>query len=168
MEQIRFDDGVREFGINGDDGRVIRVCLTDMNLPGRIAVMEDRIGEIADRIRAKSDPTPELLMQLDRDVRQILNDAFGSDICTAAFGTANCCSPVAGGKLMMQGFVEALSARIRAELDALNASEKPLRPEVTAYLDDSTETANADSLLAGIAACSDAEREKILRALQSR
>lgn len=135
MQNLTFDDGVRSYAVNGDESRVIRVCVTDMNLGKRIAELEQQMPALDAKYRSLTDPTAEQLAELDRDIRGLINTAFGADVCTPAFGETNCCSPVgADGHMLFTGFLEALTAQIRAEIAKLPAP-KP-RAEVQAYLED--------------------------------
>lgn len=135
MQNLNFDDGVRSYAVNGDEGRVVRVCVTDMNLGKRIAELEQQIPALEAKYRGMTDPTPEQLAALDADIRSLINGAFGADVCTPAFGQTNCCSPVgADGHMLFTGFLAALTEQIRAEIEKL---PKPApRAEVQQYLDD--------------------------------
>lgn len=135
MQNLTFDDGIRSFAVNGDESRVIRICVTDMNLGKRIADLERQMPQLEAKYRSLTDPTAEQLAELDADIRSLINSAFGADVCTPAFGQTNCCSPVgADGHMLFTGFLEALTAQIRAEIAKL-PKPKP-RAEVQAYLED--------------------------------
>lgn len=161
MKQIQFDSGIREYGINGDDSRVIRIMISDMNLGKRIADLESRVSELADKYRAVQDPDAEQLAALDRDVRSIINEAFNSDICTPAFGATNCCSPVAGGKMLFEGFLAALTEQVKADIAELKPSAP--RPEVAAYLEDRNPAEPARQI--DISALSDEQRRALVSEL---
>ena len=134
MKQINFDSGIREYGVNGDESRVIRIMISDMNLGKRIADMESRVTELADKYRSVTEPDAEQLAALDLDVRSVINESLGCDVCTPAFGAVNCCSPVAGGKLLFEGFLKALTEQIKADIAELKPAS--VRPEVAGYLGD--------------------------------
>lgn len=163
MKQIVFDEGIREYGINGDDSRVIRVCITDMNIYKRMQDMESAVTAIADRCRSLGEPTPDELYQLDCEVRGVINSVFGSDVCTAAFGSVNCLSPVGSGRLMVEGFVRALSQQIRADIEEMKQNAPKPRAQVQAYLDDVP--AVPEKPLPDIGSLTDEQRRALIREL---
>ena len=137
MKNLNFDSGIREYAINGDESRVIRICVTDMNLGKRIADCENDVEQIAEKYGSIEHPDMEQLFELDREVRAVVDKAFGAGVSETAFGTVNCCSPVGGGKLLFEGFVTALAAQIKADVQA--AAQQRVRPEVAAYLPEHTD-----------------------------
>ena len=166
MKQIHFDEGIREYAVNGDESRVIRVHISDLNLGKRVNDLEAEIARIGEKYRSIGEPTAEELYQLDCDVRDIINTAFGCDVCTAAFGTVNCCSPVQDGKIMAEGFVQALCAQIRSDIAETQRNHPP-RQEVQAYLSDQEDVqeAAAESLPIIIREMTPEQRSELLRAL---
>ena len=143
---ISFATNEKEYIINGDENRVIRVNVADMNTFKRYEEATEKIEALKNVPR-----TPEGLAELDRQVREQLNYTFGTDICTAAFGDVNLLSPVEGGKMLFEAFLEAFlpqykkdaesvlgAAKIRlnnkAELYAGQVSARPVlstKPELT-------------------------------------
>lgn len=115
MQSINFDDGFKEYDINGDESRVIRVNVTDFNILSRRdkAIPEiERIG----REMAESSGAPEELAEFDRRFREQINFIFGTDVCTAAFGATHCMSIVSDGSMLFTGFVEALMAQVEKDM----------------------------------------------------
>jgi len=143
---ISFATNEKEYIINGDENRVIRVNVADVNTMKRYEEATEKIEDLKNVPR-----TPEGLAELDRQVREQLNYTFGTDICTAAFGDVNLLSPVEGGKMLFEAFLEAFlpqykkdaesvlgAAKIRlndkAELYAGQVSARPVlssKPELT-------------------------------------
>lgn len=143
---ISFATSEKEYIINGDENRVIRVNVADVNTMKRYEEASEKIEALKNVPR-----TPEGLAELDRQVREQLNYTFGTDICTAAFGDVNLLSPVEGGKMLFEAFLEAFlpqykkdaesvlgAAKIRlndkAELYAGQVSARPVlstKPELT-------------------------------------
>lgn len=143
---ISFATNEKEYIINGDENRVIRVNVADVNIFKRYEEASEKIEALKNVPR-----TPEGLAELDRQVREQLNYTFGIDICTAAFGDVNLLSPVEGGKMLFEAFLEAFlpqykkdaesvlgAAKIRlnnkAELYAGQVSARPVlngKPELT-------------------------------------
>lgn len=136
MKSLNFDSGIREYAVNGDDSRVVRVNITDLNLGKRIEDLSAEFDRMREKYREIGTPNAQQLFALDRDVRAMLNAAFDSDICTPAFGNANCCSPVADGKMLCEGFVDALLAQIKADIAEIRPAVAQPHPAVQAYLDD--------------------------------
>lgn len=118
MKNLNFDSGIREYAVNGDESRVIRICVTDMNLPKRIADAETEINALHDKYGQISHPDAQQLFELDRDVRGIIDRAFGKSVSETAFGNINCCSPVGENTMLFEGFVNALAAQIKADIEA--------------------------------------------------
>lgn len=118
MKNLNFDSGIREYAVNGDEYRVIRICVTDMNLPKRISDAETEINALHDKYAQIKNPDAQQLYELDRDVRGVIDKAFGKGVSDTAFGTVNCCSPVGADKLLFEGFVTALAAQIKADIEA--------------------------------------------------
>jgi len=118
MKNLNFDSGIREYAVNGDESRVIRICVTDMNLPKRISDAENEINALHEKYAAIGHPDAQHLYELDRDVRGIIDRAFGKGVSETAFGNINCCSPVSENVLLFEGFVNALSAQIKTDIEA--------------------------------------------------
>lgn len=131
MQSINYDTGVREYALNGDESNTIKIMISDLNLIVRINDMQEKLSDIA---AGFEDMTANQVMEMDSAVRELINTAFGTDVCTAAFGKVNCCSVLEGGKLLFEGFVESLSALVRSEIEAMDIERKP-RPEVQRYLE---------------------------------
>lgn len=160
MKSIQFDTGIREYAINGDERCTIRIAITDMNLGKRIAQMQQRADAVAEAYRGITEPTAEQLAALDEDVRGLINGTFGTDVCTAAFGSVNCCSPVAGGRLLFEGFLTALTEQIRSDLAEIRPAAP--RPAVSAYLDD---LQPAQPALPDVSALTQEQRDALRRQL---
>lgn len=118
MQNLNFNSGIREYAVNGDESRVIRICVTDMNLPKRISDLETEIDRIQKTYSDIVHPDANQLYDLDREVRTIIDKAFGRGVSETAFGTVNCCSPVGENELLCTGFITALSAQIKADIEA--------------------------------------------------
>ena len=136
MKNISFDEGFREYKLNGDDSRVIRIRLTDPNLYDRIEKSMGKIEELANKYKGQNNP--ELIPKLNVDVRSFINEAFGSDICTPAFGTASPFTVLEGNKLLFEAFFDSFLPVLKEDMKAVTASIKAsaqIRPEVQKYLE---------------------------------
>lgn len=119
MQSINFNTGYKEYIINNDKNNKIRINISDMNIPQRAGECKSFFDEMADRYKNENrQMTAEELSDLDKQVREKINYAFGSDICTPAFGNINCMSPVEGGKMLFEAFFEVLMPVVEADMKA--------------------------------------------------
>lgn len=139
MKNISFDNGVREYAVNGNEAEPIRINVTDLNLPKRLESAQKRLDEIA--AEYSSGLTPENASEADAELRKLMAEVFGSDVCTAAFGNTNCLTPVNGGEFLITAFLKALMPAVTADIKAAAGKESPsdLRPEVAKYLPEKSE-----------------------------
>lgn len=136
MKNISFDEGYREYKLNNDDDRIIRIRLSDPNLYSRIQTSMDRINELAEKYKGKG--SPELIPELNADVRNFINEAFGSDICTPAFGSASPFTILPDGSFLFMAFFDAFLPVLEQDMKAVTASIRAaakVRPEVQKYLE---------------------------------
>lgn len=119
MQSINFNTGYKEYIINGDETTKIRINVNDLNIPNRINECQKFFDEMAEKYKNEDrQMTAEELSDLDKQVREKINYAFGSDICTPAFGNINCMSPVEGGKMLFEAFFEVLMPVVEADMKA--------------------------------------------------
>ena len=123
MQNISFDDGYKSYMINNDENKVIRVNISDLNIKKRLEETHDKLfGEID---KAKDEgATTEVITRIDNTIRETLNYVFGSDICTAAFGSANVLSPTTSGKLLIEGFLDAFLPMITEDIKSITIEHK--------------------------------------------
>lgn len=142
MKSINFDEGYKNYAVNGDEKRIIRVRVTDINLLKRVEAALTEVESLKEKYSGR--PDKKTLLDFDRNVRDLIDKAFDSEICAPAFGDANICAPVSGGKLLFESFFEAFMPVLKADLSAAVMNKKvrqsELRPEVQKYIAD-TETA---------------------------
>lgn len=136
MKSLNFDSGIREYAVNGDESRVVRVNITDLNLGKRLEDLSADFERMKQKYQTIDTPNAQQLYEMDCDIRAMLNAAFDSDICTPAFGGANCCSPVGNGRMLCEGFVDALLAQVKADIAEIRPAPAKPRPAVQAYLED--------------------------------
>lgn len=134
MRSINFSTGTREYKINEDDSRVIRINLSDLNMASRMDEMQSRIDALTQKYSGIKKPAPEQLAEMDSSIRSIINYAFGTDICTPAFGEVNVMSPVEGVPLFRK-FFEAFLPVLKADVNAMKLEKPEVRPEVNKYLE---------------------------------
>lgn len=117
MKTINFDNGVREYALNGDEKNVIRVNVSDVNLMHRLAQLENKVNEMLGGAQS-GELTGEALFKLDTELKAAVNEAFGADICTPAFGAVNCLSPVSDGRTIFESFFEAFLPAIKEDIES--------------------------------------------------
>ena len=130
MKDIVFDEGFKEYRINNDDNRIIKLRIGDPNLLSRLKTAYEEIKALESDF-SKSD-TEVQIAEVDKRFREIFNAAFDTDICTPAFGGANPLTAV-GNKRLYEVFFDAFLPLIEEDITA--AAQK-LRPEVQKYLPD--------------------------------
>ena len=169
MKSINFNDGIREYMINGDESRIIRIRLD----PGMAERFEEAAADIDGMIqncggRSKA----EIISGMGAELCRMINKAFGTDVCTAAFGGVNPLTPVSDGKPLYQAFFEALMPEIEADIKALTTARKTdvpqLRPEAEKYiLPDLSPQYKGDSKIPDISGLSKEEKADLIAQLIS-
>lgn len=135
MKKIVFDEGFKEYQIGDDPNRIIKLQL-DPNLMTKVKKAMEKTDEWDNKYRKM---TPEKLSEADAELRTIFNDAFGTDICTPAFGGASLFTPTNDGRALYEAFFDAFIPELKKDIDALRLTEKinrpEIRPEVQKYMD---------------------------------
>lgn len=125
MKSINFKKSFKEYIVNGDESKVIRIKL-DPEMPDRVQDVLAEIDKFRDEINENN------IAEMGRKYGEILNNIFDTDICTPAFDGENPFSVVDGGKLLIEAFFEAFMPIFEADVKALK-----IRPEVQKYLEKS-------------------------------
>lgn len=133
MKSIDFDSGFKTYAINGDESCVIKINTTDFNLPKRIQDANDTIKTVISEYEGKN--AADDIAGFDTKVREIINEVFGSDICTPAFGKTNLFSITSNGNYIFENFLGALLPVIQADIEEA-AKAAQVRPEVQKYLEE--------------------------------
>lgn len=146
MENINFNDGYKEYSINGDDTKVVRFNPSDMGILARMDKALSAIADIGKELKSidapiKNDGTVEFegaddetltllkvageqLSDIDKKVRAQIDYLLDSDVSSIAFGNQSCLSMV-GGKPLYERFLDALMPIIKKDVEAeRNASKK--------------------------------------------
>ena len=131
MKSIRFNTGIREYAVNGNEAEPLRINISDINLMKRVTAAQAELTELREKYSGKL--TAEQLIAADTDVRGIIDRAFAADVCRIAFGEANVFSPVEGGKMLFEAFFEAFLPVLREDMQTLRP-QAAARPEITRYL----------------------------------
>lgn len=124
MKSINFSTGYKEYVINDDENNKIRINISDLNIPSRAKEVQDFFNNMAEKYKNEDRQlTTEELSDLDKQIREKINYAFGTDVCTSAFGNINCMSLVGGGKMMFEAFFEALMPVIEDDIKAASQAQ---------------------------------------------
>jgi hypothetical protein len=136
MQSLNFNDGYKEFCINGDEARVIRFNPADYGLLERFSQARKNIMSAIDGLesKVKLKDNGEALDELDEtasmlaEVRSIIygqiNYIFDSEVAKVAFGNQSPISTVKG-KFLFERFLEAAGPFIEKEIKAeQEASQK--------------------------------------------
>lgn len=139
MQSINFNSGYKTYALNGDESCTIRINTTDMNLPARFEQSQKELAAVTDEMRQTGEPSPSQLAEFDRRVREQINFVFGSDVCSAAFGTANCMSALEDGRLLFESFLDALIPVIEQDMAVkLEAVRKRSQERMNKYIGQAT------------------------------
>lgn len=133
MKSINYNLGMTEYAVNGDESNPIRLNVRDVNLLKRVRRASEQIKALAETHDGKETLTVEELISLDADVRRIFNEAFGQDICTAAFGDINCMTDTGGGVPLFQAFFDAFLPVVEADIRAAMPQKPAASPKVQQY-----------------------------------
>lgn len=142
MQSLNFDEGYKEFSINGDESRVIRFNPADYGLlerykEARNAIMKS-VDELQNDIELKNDgsakdETDEAADQL-ASVRKLIfeqvNYIFNADVSKTVFGNQSPISTVKG-KFLFEGFIEAAGTIIT---DAVNKEQAASQKRIDKYV----------------------------------
>lgn len=136
MRSINFDTGYKEYAINGDENRTVRINVCDVGIVRRFEETLANIEKLDQRLKTE-EKTSQLLADADKTVREQLDYVFGTNISEAAFGNINCLSPV-GGKTLLEGFLDAVGSVIIADIksaaQAQNITVKPVESKADKYI----------------------------------
>lgn len=111
MQSIKFNEGYKEYAINGDESRIIRINPSDF---GIIKRMQDALKALE---AINADNSPDGMAEADRIAREQIDNVFGDGTSEVVFGRTNCMS-FAGGQPICANFIEAISPIIEADIKA--------------------------------------------------
>lgn len=130
MRSLNFNTGIKEFDINGDKNRIIRIDTTDLNLGDRIETGRKELRKLAKKFETltkttnSDDKMLKIIDDYDKQVRQQIDYMFDSPVSDIAFGNTNCLS-VSGGNMLFENFLNALLPEIEKDIkDEEKASKK--------------------------------------------
>lgn len=133
-EVLKFNDGFKEFAVNGDENRIVKFNPCDFAIMERINASVKRLEQIEAKYKEaqkeNSDNFEKTAVECDADIRSEINAVFGGDVCTPAFGKANCLS-LAGGNPIFENFLNAMIPIIEKEVNKETSKSKKRMAEYT-------------------------------------
>ena len=140
MKDLSFDEGYKEFSINGDENRVIRFNPSDLAIIKRLEEAKNKISEsmaIKDDIELDNEGKPvdslenysKVISHIDNVIKEQINYIFDSDVANVVFGNQ---SPLANikGKPLYERFMESVMPEIKK---AVEEEAKESRKRVEKY-----------------------------------
>lgn len=119
-KKMIFDEGFKEFNINGDPNRVIRFNPTDISIIERAQKVKKEIGEEVkklDKLEINDDEAvAKAVEEVNKIIKEKINYIFGSDVSEAVFGVQ---SPLASanGVTLAERFIAAAIPIIQKEIE---------------------------------------------------
>lgn len=140
MKDLSFDEGYKEFSINGDENRVIRFNPSDLAIIKRLEEAKNKISEsmaIKDDIELDNEGKPvnslenysKIINHIDNVIKDQINYIFDNNVADVVFGNQ---SPLANikGKPLYERFMESVMPEIKK---AVEEEAKESRKRVAKY-----------------------------------
>lgn len=161
MQSINFDDGFKSYMINNDENKIIRINVTDLNTSKRFEDAVSAIDKLIDEV--KGDISEERFIEADRVICEQLDHVFGNGVCETVFGKTNVLSATESGKLLIEGFLDALLPVVKADMEAAAAKSRAnIEKKMAAYIEP---VINDDKKLPDISSLTDEQKQALLAEL---
>lgn len=129
MGSLNFDEGYKEYDINGDKSRVIRFNPSDLGMINRIKDAYNDIDKAAEKsgdieLDSNGDAISNLNGEAERlevfkaEICKAIDGIFNSNICEIAFGNQNPLSPVGNGMPLWESFLRSVLKEVEKETGA--------------------------------------------------
>lgn len=123
MPNLSFDENIKEYTINNDPGRVLRVNMSDFGLLGRISDAAEKAKELQGKYNdidesAGFESFVKWSREIDTQLRSIFDGVFGEGASKIVFMDQNLLSTTSSGKSIMENFMEAFTEMVKPELEA--------------------------------------------------
>lgn len=121
MKNFNINDGIKEFTINNDENRVLRINTSDLQISVRLKQCEKELNQISKEFQ-KFDETMtvedsiEAIDKYDKKVKQRLDYIFNTNVSEVVFGGMNCLS-ICGGKPVFQNFLDEVMPEISQNIE---------------------------------------------------
>lgn len=134
-EVFNFEDGVKEYAINGDESRILRVNVSDANLLPRLY---DSFVKAQDMVKNLKTYNPEgftlevakegvdRITEVDQFIRKGFDEVFYSGAAEVVFGKTNVLAFVGNGDTLYESFMTAFIAVMEKEIK-VNSTESEKR-----------------------------------------
>lgn len=134
MTNIKFDDGYKTYILNDDENKVIRVNITDFNIKARYDEASKKMTALISEMQGNNNASAEDIKKYDEKIRENINYIFGTDVCTPAFGTANCLSILTDGRFLFQSFIEAFMSQLEKDMgERITAAKYKIESKTDKY-----------------------------------
>lgn len=161
MQSINFDDGYKSYMINNDENKIIRINVTDLNTSKRFEDAVSAIDKLMDEV--KGDISEERFIEADRVIREQLDHVFGEGVCEIVFGKTNVLSATESGKLLIEGFLDALLPVVKADMETAAAKSRAnIEKKMAAYIEP---VINDGNELPDISSLTDEQKQALLAEL---
>lgn len=122
MRNLNINNGIREFTINGDENKVLRVNTSDLNLAKRAKKAQKELSLIADECmnideNMSIDESIAKLDALDTKVKNTVDYIFNSNASDIVFGEMSSVS-ICDGQPVFQNFLDAIIPEIEKDTQA--------------------------------------------------
>ena len=122
MRNLEINKGYKEYTINGDEAKVIRVKTTDFSLIDNLRNFEKKVITVAEELDElkntdDADVILEKIKAADKKVKAELDMIFDDNVSEVVFGSMNCLS-YTDGQPVAYGFIEAIIPEIEKDLKA--------------------------------------------------
>jgi hypothetical protein len=132
MQNLSFDDGYKEFSINGDESRIIRFNPADFSIIERIKVAYDEIEKatnLKEDIELNPDGTAvdelgqaaEIVKSINDTIKNQIDYIFNSPVSEAAFGNQSPLGMVKGIPLyerFLNAIIPVVEKEVKSEMAA--------------------------------------------------
>lgn len=143
MQSLNFNEGYKEFCVNGDETRVVRFNPSDIGIIERFKEVEKNIGNYQENLKDISlnmdgtvatdsdnyEKAVEELAKANKYIREQLNYALGSNVSDAVFGLQ---SPftIVGGSALFEAFIECIKPVIT---ETIKTEQKASEARINKY-----------------------------------
>lgn len=118
MTNLEFNDGLKRLAINGDENRIITINPTDIAVIKRYNEVIPQLDRLSEKYKdVPQEKTVEIISELDKKAREIIDYIIGFPVAETVFGTANCLS-YAGGQTIFENFLTAYMEYMKPEIKA--------------------------------------------------
>ena len=119
MQNLNFENGIKEIMVNGNPNAIIRICVNDFSLPVRFQKMYDEVSVLLSSI----EHDPDAIAEADKEIRMKMNELLGGDVADTLFGTTNCLS-LSNGAPIVVNCLMALMPIIQEAVESETAQAK--------------------------------------------